>query len=78
MRITSVVSVLHLSEAAKMLSSDESGGSGHWSMSTLLKSTSIPLVPLEKNEQTVSGHKQFWKQRKNGITSEITAGKLDL
>lgn len=48
MSITSVVSVLHLSEAAKMLSSDESGGSGHWSISTLLKSMSMPLVPLEK------------------------------
>lgn len=31
-----------------MLSSDESGGSGHWSISTLLKSMSMPLVPLEK------------------------------
>lgn len=48
--LTSVVRFLHLSEAAKILSWVLPLGSGHWSISTRRRSTSMPLVPLQQRD----------------------------
>ena len=48
---TFVVLSLHLSEAAKILSWVLPALGGHWSMSTLLRSISMPLVPLPKEKK---------------------------
>lgn len=45
---TSVVRFLHLSLAANMFNWVDPGGRGHWSMSSLRRSISIPLVPLKR------------------------------
>ena len=52
-QLTLVVLFLHLSDPAKTFSVVELGGRGHWSISTLLRSTSMPLVPLGYDKNNV-------------------------
>ena len=75
--LTLVVRGLHLSDAAKILSCVLPPRAGHWSMSTLRRSISIPLVPLTRDVDKYGQDRKYrCKCRVQSILTKELTGEV--